>query len=370
MLTKSSGITSITSNPFKARILEAILEWSRAGASDIHIFYDRPQNTIIEVRLNMYLSEVFRGQASHYKSYRIAIFELLKLDPMRDDDTMDQSITIDHFDFRVNYLPTKNGGAFVLRVIDRLKKFSLDSYPMPVDEKDRLRSVLNKAKGLIIVTGPTGSGKSSLMMNGLSSVVGQGRNIMSLEEPVEYRLEGIRQTEIEEGKPLTFQRALRAVLRQDPCVVFVGEVRDRETAETCIKLANKGHLTLATLHTNSAMGAIEALTDEGVDEKKLRKALLYLSGQMLVPKLCQKCLIDDPEGSKDLQEEFGELISAKISNGCSHCKETGRSGKVLLFESVYFKRGVEKASPTMVERGLDFVRKEVISAKTLLSHTA
>ena len=287
---------------------------------------------------------------------------------MRDLDTIDQNVTLENFDFRVNYLPTKNGGAFVLRVIDTLKKFNLDTYPMPADEKSLLKYVLNKNKGLIIVTGPTGSGKSSLLINGLSSITGQGRNILSVEEPVEYQLEGIRQTEIAEDKPLTFQRALRAILRQDPDVVSVGEVRDRETAETCIKLANKGHLTLATLHTNSAMGAIDALADEGVCPNKLKKALLYISGQMLVPKLCSDCAVDDPEGTEDIEKEFSEKITCKKSLGCSKCNHTGRSGKILLFESVHFKKGKIISSPTMVDRGIKFLKQGVISAKTLLAN--
>ncbi|STT52602.1 general secretion pathway protein E [Klebsiella pneumoniae] len=193
-------------------------------------------------------------------------------------------------DVRVSTLPSSHGERVVLRLLDK-NSVNLDllTLGMPPALLDRVDALIARPHGIILVTGPTGSGKSTTLYAALSRLDARERNIMTIEDPVEYELEGIGQTQVNAKVEMTFARGLRAILRQDPDVVLVGEIRDGETAQIAVQASLTGHLVLSTLHTNSALGAISRLQDMGVEPFLLSTSLLAVMSQRLVRQLCPHC---------------------------------------------------------------------------------
>lgn len=354
-------------NPFTEQITKKIIDCCELGASDVKISSQEDGGILFRTRVHGEYREIWKIPPAKTKSFTLSIYDALELNPAKADDSQDNRITIGKWDFRVAYAPNIYGMLICLRVIDTEKSFSLDNYSMPDDEKSIIKRNLSKKKGLILVTGPTGSGKSTLLFNALSYLNEPKRSILSIEQPVEYRLKGVDQIPIEEGKRLTFERALRVILRLDPDVILIGEIRDLETAKTAIHAANTGHLVLATLHTNTAMDAVNRLMDMGIEENILKSVLLYVSGQQLIPKQCEACRVPDLEGSAKLEPIIKEKLEAKITTGCDSCDKSGIIGKCLAFESVEWRNGSPTPSPTMIQRATEFARKGDISASELIA---
>jgi general secretion pathway protein E len=218
-------------------------------------------------------------------------------------------------DVRVSTLPSAHGERAVLRLLDKSEsKISLESVGMTGATLERFLALIGQPHGIILVTGPTGSGKTTTLYAALSRLDATTSNIMTVEDPIEYELPGIGQTQVNPKIDLDFAKALRAILRQDPDVIMIGEIRDYETAQIAIQASLTGHLVLATLHTNDAVSAVTRLTDMGVEPFLLSSSLLGVLAQRLVRRLCEHCKVDG------------------TPKGCAHCGHTGYQGRTGIFE--------------------------------------
>ncbi|MBI4500710.1 MAG: type II/IV secretion system protein [Gemmatimonadetes bacterium] len=247
-------------------------------------------------------------------------------------------------DLRVSTLPASLGEKVVIRVLDsRRTVLSLDSIGLGADELKQVYALLDNKDGIILVTGPTGSGKTTTLYSAIRHVQSEGVNIVTVEDPVEYRLAGIVQVQVNEKAGLTFSSALRSILRQDPDVVLIGEIRDKETAQIAIQAALTGHLVLSTLHTNDAANAVTRLTDIGIEGYKIATALRGVVAQRLMRRLCPTC-----------KEVWVEAIPAKLHQwlppdtpvyraaGCSECAMTGYRGRFSIVEVLANGQEVER----------------------------
>jgi general secretion pathway protein E len=237
-------------------------------------------------------------------------------------------------DIRVSTLPTPHGEDIVLRLLDQKQQaLSLESTGLAPRIIELYRRNMERSNGLILVTGPTGSGKSTTLYSGLKDIIHGNRKIITVEDPVEYELPGISQIQVNEAAGLTFATVLRSILRHDPDVIFIGEIRDRETAEIAVQSALTGHLVLSTIHTNSATGAIGRFLDMGVADYLLASSLTAVSAQRLVRRLCDAC--KEP-GTPDeaTVERFGLRPDDTIYRavGCPKCARTGYRGRMAIAE--------------------------------------
>ncbi|MBT0726207.1 Flp pilus assembly complex ATPase component TadA [Rosenbergiella australiborealis] len=234
------------------------------------------------------------------------------------------------YSFRLATLPTKFGEKVVLRLLETFKgDLTLDHLGMPTEQLNLLKKALNNPQGLIIVTGPTGSGKTATLYSALNSLNSTERNLCSVEDPIELVLAGINQTQINLKAGLDFPLILRALLRQDPDIVMIGEIRDNPTADIAIKAAQTGHLVLSTLHTNSTVDTLSRLTQMGIVEYLLASSLKLIIAQRLVRRLCPRCRTPSPE---PLAFRPSQPSSQHwLAKGCQHCF-SGYSGRVALFE--------------------------------------
>jgi len=251
-------------------------------------------------------------------------------------------------DLRVSTLPTMYGENVVLRLLDPAAlQTRLDSLGFDPETLRSFERLIHRPYGLILVTGPTGSGKTTTLYSTLTSLVSEEINIMSIEDPVEYRLAGVRQVQVNPAAGLTFASTLRSILRQDPDVVLVGEVRDLETAHICIQAAMTGHLVLTTLHTNDAPSALGRLSDMGVPAFLVGATVLGVLAQRLVRKPCPACSRKGPFPA-DLKallevEDWPEDVPVARPVGCGRCRQTGYSGRIGLFELLVPDENVRRA---------------------------
>jgi len=239
-------------------------------------------------------------------------------------------------DVRVSTLPSRAGERVVLRILDKENAgMSLDVLGMS-GEADRIfREALHEPNGIILVTGPTGSGKTTTLYAGLRELNDGSRNILTVEDPVEYAVEGVGQTQVNAKVGLTFAAGLRAILRQDPDVVMVGEIRDKETADIAVQASLTGHLVLSTVHTNDAVGAITRLRDMKIEPFLLASTLRAVIAQRLVRRLCPNCrepIQADKSACALLGLDLGTVIYQ--AKGCAECNHTGYKGRVGAFEFI------------------------------------
>ena len=247
-------------------------------------------------------------------------------------------------DLRVSTLPASQGEKVVVRILDtRATVLSLDTMGLRGDELERIKLLLQMREGVILVTGPTGSGKTTTLYSALRQIQSRGVNIVTVEDPVEYRLQGIVQVQVHEKAGLTFASALRSILRQDPDVVLVGEVRDRETAATAVQASLTGHLVLTTLHTIDAASSITRLTDVGVESYKLAAALKGIIAQRLLRRVCPQCreVWMDP-----IPDRLRSWIPAGTplfrAAGCDNCSQTGYRGRMAVVEVLVTNPEIER----------------------------
>ena len=281
------------------RLINAILtEAVKAGASDVHIetFENR---IVVRFRVDGVLQEVLTQSNKLAKPIvsRIKIMSKLDIAERRipQDGRLSLKIAGHSVDVRVSTIPSGHGERVVLRLLDK-QAGRLDLSHLGMDDKTRtnMDSLIHKPHGIILVTGPTGSGKTTTLYAGLEQINDRSRNILTVEDPIEYYLDGIGQTQVNTKVDMTFARGLRAILRQDPDVVMVGEIRDLETAEIAVQASLTGHLVLSTLHTNTAVGAITRLRDMGVEPFLLSSSLIGVLAQRLVRVLCKHCKSSAP----------------------------------------------------------------------------
>jgi CheY-like chemotaxis protein len=247
-------------------------------------------------------------------------------------------------DLRVSTLPAALGEKVVIRILDsRATVKSLDSLGLNPGESEAIHRLLENHEGIILVTGPTGSGKSTTLYSMINMIKGEGVNIVTVEDPVEYRMQGIVQVQVQEKAGLTFAAALRSILRQDPNVVLVGEIRDRETAQIAVQASLTGHLVLSTLHTNDAANAVTRLVDIGVEAYKIAAALRGVVAQRLMRKLCPTCkevwIEAPPERLKKWLPTGTPLYRAA---GCPDCAMTGYRGRLAILEVLTMSAELER----------------------------
>ena len=238
---------------------------------------------------------------------------------------------------RVSTIPTVNGESISLRLLSRTETltFGLDRLDMGARQMAEMKKMITLPNGIILVTGPTGSGKSTTLYSFLSSINQPSRRIITVEEPVEYRLPGISQIDVKSEIGLTFANGLRAILRQDPNIVMVGEIRDFETSEISIRAAMTGHLVFSTLHTNDAVSGITRLLDMGIEPFLLASVVRCFLAQRLVRKICPDCITEAAYDADYLREnEFIVPPGTKLfrGKGCDSCRQTGYRGRFAIFE--------------------------------------
>jgi general secretion pathway protein E len=306
------------------RMLNALLtQAAKDGASDIHIEpYERSSS--VRFRVDGTLREVVQPN----KALHAALISRLKI--MAELDIAEKRLPQDGrislriggraVDVRVSTLPSAHGERAVLRLLDKTEsKFTLEGLGMSGDVLTKFDKLIQQPHGIVLVTGPTGSGKTTTLYASLGRIDTAGTNVLTVEDPVEYELVGIGQTQVNAKIDLTFAKALRAILRQDPDVIMIGEIRDYETAQIAIQASLTGHLVLATVHTNDAPSTVTRMIDMGVEPFLLSSSLLGVLAQRLVRKLCAICK------RKDAQGRYHPV-------GCALCSQTGYKGRTGVYE--------------------------------------
>lgn len=318
-----------------AMLAEAIKE----GASDIHI-ETFETCLVIRFRIDGTLHEILRPNRKLASLLVSRIKVMAKLDIAEKRIPQDGRIALllggRAIDVRVSTMPSSWGERIVLRLLDKNQaKLSLELLGLNSELTSQLRQLLHKPHGIFLVTGPTGSGKSTSLYAGLQELNNNSRNILTVEDPVEYMIEGIGQTQVNTRVGMTFARGLRAILRQDPDIVMVGEIRDTETAEIAIQASLTGHLVLSTLHTNTAIGAITRLQDMGVESFLLSSSLLGVMAQRLVRTLCPNCrmIVSASEREKQLMNvDENVQLTLYQPKGCNKCNHKGYRGRTGIYE--------------------------------------
>ncbi len=317
----------------------AIVQAVSQGASDIHIEPGH-KSTSVRFRIDGSLREVMKPRKDLHSAIVSRIKVMSKLDIAEHRQPQDGRLHVRmnrrDVDLRVSTLPTVLGEKVVLRILDRQSvTFDLNQLGMPNNSLDIAHRMLGRPHGLVLVTGPTGSGKTTTLYSAIELIKGVERNIITVEDPVEYQLELINQVQVQAENGVTFAQALRSILRQDPDVIMVGEIRDRETAEMAIQAALTGHLVLSTLHTNDSFSAVTRLVDMGVERFKIAAALVGVIAQRLVRNLCVDCrepyypstkLLEEMHYTGDARHTFAR------SRGCSECYESGYRGRSGIYE--------------------------------------
>jgi type II secretory ATPase GspE/PulE/Tfp pilus assembly ATPase PilB-like protein len=334
-------------------IMQAILEEAvGSGASDIHI---EPMETVTRVRMRVdgVLEEVLAFPHSLNLRLVSYIRVMANLDPEKslgtakpEDSRMNVRVADKEADLRLSTFPTQHGEKAVLRVIPRdIELPTLLQAGLLPESIKLVEDIARRPQGMIVVTGPTGSGKSTTIYTMLQLLNEPGRNIVTLEDPVEKKIPGLMQGMIQPKVGFTFSTGLRAILRQDPNVIMVGEIRDVETAEIAMSAALTGHMLLTTLHTNSALGAVTRLLDMGLEPFLVSSALTAVFAQRLARRLCTACREEGPITDAE-RAQIAELAqrgrvpvpalgaTAFRPRGCKSCRETGYRGRLIIFESI------------------------------------
>ena len=317
-------------------------------ASDIHI-EPVEGGVVVRYRIDGVLRQVMKipRSAGVPLISRIKIMSKLDIaDRLRPQDGRARvSVNGEAIDLRISTLPASHGEKVVIRVLNqKATTLALDSLGLSEDEEKGIRALLSNKEGIILVTGPTGSGKTTTLYSALRAVQGTGVNIVTVEDPVEYRLgENVVQVQVNEKAGLTFAAALRSILRQDPDVVLVGEIRDKETAQIALQASLTGHLVLSTLHTNDAPNTVTRLVDMGMEPYKIAPALRGIVAQRLMRRLCKKCRVQATEPvSERLQRFVPPGITLYQGVGCTECSMTGYRGRFSIVEVLTMNPDIER----------------------------
>lgn len=257
-------------------------------------------------------------------------------------------------DFRVSVIPTLLGEKVVIRILDKEQAVrTMDELGMCQDERTILESALQRTRGIVLVTGPTGSGKTTTLYAALQSIREESRNLLTIEDPVEYRLQGVNQIQINPRGGLTFAAGLRSILRQDPDIILVGEIRDKETAEIAIQAALTGHLVLSTLHTNDAPSAVTRLMDMGVEPFLISATVTCAIAQRLIRKICPNCKKTYEPSAEAIKRLGIASVKGKTfcqGTGCVRCRGTGYSGRTAIFEVMMVDQTLRELIASRVSR--------------------
>lgn len=354
-LAKEAMQNDITNDAPVIKLVDTIIHNAiRLKASDIHI---EPFEKIVRVRnrIDGELQKALEIPKASQNTLltRIKILANLNIAEKRvpQDGRILTSIDGTAVDLRVSVLPTINGEKIVIRILSRnADVITMESLGMVEDDKDKLKRIMEKPFGIILVTGPTGSGKSTTLYAVLTELNTMETNIITVEDPVEYAIEGINQVGVNTKAGLTFASGLRSILRQDPDVIMVGEIRDGETAEIAIRASITGHVVLSTLHTNDAPSTVSRLVDMGIEPYLVATSVNGIVAQRLVRKVCGRC--SHPYEASDYEKNIlgvgvNETLMINKGEGCPICNHTGYKGRIGIYEIMEIDRDVR----TMISMG-------------------
>jgi general secretion pathway protein E len=379
------------------RFVNAVMSGAiKEGVSDIHIEpYEK--ELVVRYRLDGVLRETIKPPVKFKNPIvaRIKIMAGLNIAEKRlpQDGRIRKRMGGREIDMRVSTVPVRHGERVVMRILEKGTVFSLDAIGMPPHVLDTWRTFIRRPHGILLVCGPTGSGKSTTLYSAISEINDPTLNILTIENPVEYELVGIGQVQVNHKIDLTFASALRAFLRQDPDVILVGEIRDRETAGRAIEASLTGHLVFSTIHTNDSAGAFVRLVEMGIEPYQVTSSLLGVLAQRLLRRLCSNC--KEPYVPTDLElTEIGVTREAIEGHtiyrpvGCEVCKERGYKGRIGIYEflkssdeigalilanadsGTVKKRAVELGMRTLRDDGIEKVKKGLTSFEELVRVTS
>jgi len=339
------------------KLLQSMFEDAvQVNASDIHIEPDEK-----ELRIRFRIDGVLRVQTTADRRIAAALVSRVKLmanldiseKRMPQDGRTNVRVRDRNIDVRISTMPVQFGESVVLRLLNPLGGvIGLDQIGMPKEMLERFRRIIRNPNGMVLVTGPTGSGKTTTLYSAMRELSRPEYKVLTVEDPVEYRLAGINQVQVNPRIELTFARVLRAMLRQDPDIILVGEIRDQETAEIGLRAAMTGHMVLTTLHTNDAISTALRLIDMGVAPYMVAASLRGIVSQRLVRRICESCAEPtelSPAMKAIVREELGkgaEQRPFKQGRGCSHCNATGYLGRVGIFEYLEMDEALVEALHT------------------------
>ena len=317
----------------------------RSGASDIHIEPSR-KFSVVRFRVDGQMYEALRPRRDMHPALVSRIKVMGKMDiaeHVRPQDGRFQ-VTVEgrEVDFRVSTMPTVLGEKIVLRILDKENlTFNLDALGFPTEMLKKVKLLLAKPYGLLLVTGPTGSGKTTTLYSALELIKSVHRNVVSVEDPVEYQVELVNQVQVDESRQLSFSSALRSILRQDPDIIMIGEIRDVPTAQIAVQAALTGHLVLSTLHTNDCAGAIHRLVDMGIEPFKIAAAVVGVIAQRLIRTVCPACktfVYASAELLETIHYQGDRRRSFIRGEGCPKCHDTGFVGRTGIYEVMVVDR--------------------------------
>jgi len=336
------------------------------GASDIHIEPFRKDSRLryrVDGVLSTQSEKIMTGFSvssessflhEHYAAVTTRVKIMATLDISEKRLPQDGAIVFKsknaNIDLRISVLPTNNGERVVMRILDKgAISMSIDSLGFDASDLKKVKSAVDAPQGMVLVTGPTGSGKTTTQYAALQRINREGINILTAEDPVEYNLDGIAQVHVKENIGLTFAAALRSFLRQDPEVILVGEIRDKETVDIAIKAALTGHLVLSTLHTNDSVSTITRLLNMGVESYLISSSLTLIIAQRLARKICPSCKVVDESVNADMLRSIGfsseeaTRVKTYIGEGCDKCNGRGSKGRRGIYEVLKITDRIQEA---------------------------
>ena len=404
LLKDQLGKPSVEEDAPIAKIVDLLItDAYRDKASDIHI-EPQEKESLVRFRIDGILHDVLHiDKKLHDRiATRIKVISRLRTDEhlSAQDGKMRMLIDDENLDLRVSIIPIADGEKVVLRLLSsRSREYSLLDLGMNEGDLKKVTTAINKSYGMILSTGPTGSGKTTSIYAILKILNTREKNITTIEDPVEYRIEGVNQIQVNVKTNLTFANGLRSILRQDPNVIFVGEIRDSETAGIAVNAALTGHLVLSTLHTNDAATALPRLIDMQVEPFLVASTVNIIIGQRLVRKICESCKVETSikrsEVLKNIPEEIilkhffnqKEDLNVFQGKGCKMCHHTGYAGRIGIFEvigvsekirrliteksnsDVISRQAISEGMTTMLDDGLDKVAKGLTTAEEVIRVT-
>jgi len=366
----------VTNAPMVRLVNTIIAQAVRSKASDIHI-EPQEKNVRIRYRIDGELREVMSPSKATHSAIvtRIKIMGKMNISEKRipQDGRVETVIEGYPIDMRLSVLPTVYGEKIVIRLLDRsglmIRKDELGFSEWNLSQLERIMKV---PEGIILVTGPTGSGKTTTLYTLLKELNKESKNIITVEDPVEYRLEGINQVQVNNKAGLTFANGLRSILRQDPDIIMVGEIRDAETAEIAVRAAITGHIVLSTIHTNDTASTISRLEDMGIESYLVSSSVVGIIAQRLVKKLCIKCKTTQqatPDELKLLGMPLDASLEISKSKGCNSCGHTGYSGRTAIHEVLVVDREIRNM--VVLGKSVDEVKQRARQkGMTTLNETA
>ena len=359
------------------KLLQTMFEDAvQVGASDVHI---EPQETRLQIRFRidgaLHLQTEADSKIASAIALRLKLMSGLDISEKRlpQDGRFNIRVREQAIDVRISTMPTQYGESVVMRLLNQSGSFlTLDKLGMPPDMLKRFREIIQRSNGMVLVTGPTGSGKTTTLYAGLAEINTIDQKIITVEDPVEYRLPGINQVQVNEKIELTFSKVLRAALRQDPDVILVGEMRDAETAQIGMRAAMTGHLVFSTLHTRDSAGTLFRLVDIGAPKYMVASSVQVVLAQRLLRRVCESCREahqPTPQETEWLEAEGvarGEWGNLMHGRGCSHCNGTGYHGRMGVYEMLEMTQDLVGAAAHEDNTAFMQAARDHLKGRTLL----